>query len=209
LTPVSLRKSGLASGRAFKQNLDRANRLLYIFDHVAESGNFRSKHTVTLLESAIIFAVGALDAYLHDIILEIVPAYALPSARNSYMRGVLNRDPALLGRLVTVREEVERRAELGRALADSIAKTAFHGPEAVEETLKFLDCEIGWQSFNAATGVRNTRSELDRITKLRHGLVHRFEGPRITRDEAAAALKLIENIKGLINQRVQERFQIP
>jgi hypothetical protein len=166
---------------------------------------------VVLLESAVVFAVAALDAYLHDLILEVVPTYGLPntSRHTKIMQELARSDPNLAICLATIPDEPARKAELHDALARSLSARVFHGVTGINDTLACLDCPIDWAEFNTAAGRRDVQGELGRITELRHRLVHRASGPMITRDQAGAAVDLVQAIGLHVNRRVKDRYNIP
>jgi hypothetical protein len=63
------------SCRIFETNLERSRAFLRIFDTDRRPGRPTSDEK-ELLRGSLVFAVGALDAYLSDLILEVVPKYS-------------------------------------------------------------------------------------------------------------------------------------
>jgi hypothetical protein len=208
---VNLAKPGPESGRAFLTDLRRARRYLTFYDRDANERGWPNRHAVVLLESAIVFAVAALDAYLRDLILEVVPTYGLPNIqrKTKLMEDVARSDPNLIVRLATISDEYTRKAELHDAMARALSSRVFQGEAGITYTLECLDCPFQWGEFNTATGRRDVQGQLRRITELRHRLVHQAKGPRITRDQADAALDLIQAVGLHVNQRVKDRYNIP
>ena len=66
--------------KVFEANLDRSRAFLRIFDKDRSAGQ-PTNDEKELLRGSLVFAVGALDAYLSDLIMEIVPKYAPRSSQ--------------------------------------------------------------------------------------------------------------------------------
>jgi hypothetical protein len=87
--------------KAFEANIERSRAFLRIFDKEPDGGRKQGQPTKDekeLLRGSLVFAVGAvgaLDAYLSDLILEIVPAYAPKSEKlTTALRAIANLIPA-------------------------------------------------------------------------------------------------------------------
>lgn len=94
---VTLTKPGTASWRVSGRNLNRARILLEFYDNDTRGRSGATAAASELLRSAVVFAVGALDAYLHDLILEIIPRHtSTPSpAMQDGLREIAKKDPSL------------------------------------------------------------------------------------------------------------------
>jgi hypothetical protein len=79
----------------FETNLERSRAFLRIFDKDRGVGQ-PSNDEKELLRGSLVFAVGALDAYLSDLILEIIPAHGPKSPQLSdALREIARADPGL------------------------------------------------------------------------------------------------------------------
>jgi hypothetical protein len=78
----------------FEVNLDRSRAFLRIFDKDRGAGQPTTDEK-ELLRGWVVFAVSALDAYLGDLIMEIVPKYAPRSSQLSdALKAIAKSDPA-------------------------------------------------------------------------------------------------------------------
>jgi hypothetical protein len=160
-----------------------------------------------LLRSAVVFAVGALDAYLHDLILEIVPRHtSTPSpAMQDGLREIAKKDPSLALRVALADSDRGRREEFYRALDDWLANQSFQGPEKVVKALECLGCKMNWKEFSHIVGLP-AADELRRITQRRHDIVHRIEDDVITRDDAQSATDLVEKLAVYIDKQICGKY---
>jgi hypothetical protein len=78
-----------AAWMAFAENLGRAEALLRIFERGRKRGRPRKEDT-QLTRSSVVFSIGALDAYLHDLVLEVV-AREVPPPTSSMPRSSVSR----------------------------------------------------------------------------------------------------------------------
>jgi hypothetical protein len=79
----------------FETNLERSRAFLRIFDKDRTVGQ-PSNDEKELLRGSLVFAVGALDAYLSDLILEVVPAYGPKSSHIAdALKAIARADPGL------------------------------------------------------------------------------------------------------------------
>ncbi|MGW7089137.1 HEPN domain-containing protein [Streptomyces sp. NPDC054871] len=155
-----------------------------------------------LLRGSLVFAIGALDAYLSDLILEIVPAHAPQNQRlNEALARIAKDDFGLVLRITLAPDDRSRREEFRGALEGWLAKKSFHGPEKVVDALSYVGCPIKWSTFDQSTSV-NTAEELTRITKERHGIVHQGKKPKISQSQAQKTINLVEAVATVINKEV-------
>lgn len=110
-----------AAYEVFEVNLDRSRAFLRIFDKDRGAGQ-PSNDEKELLRGSLVFAVGALDAYLSDLIMEIVPKYAPKSSQLSdALKAIAKSDPGLSLRVALAQSEADRREEFGAALEEWLA----------------------------------------------------------------------------------------
>jgi len=206
---VYLGKPGTDAWKVFLKNLRRAHVFVQFFDQDARDRAHSNKWARELLRSAVVFSVSALDAYLHDLIVEVVCTYGLTDRLRSGLQQLAKNNPALALRVALAPDRASREEEFRQGLEEWLNFRSLQGPVRVEEVLGYVGCRIEWSEFNAAAGRSDTRQALQEITQQRHDLVHRFRQPRITREEATSALDLVEAIGSRIDRRVCERYGIP
>jgi RiboL-PSP-HEPN len=206
---VNLVKPGTATVRVFIKNVRRAQVLVDFFDEHTEGRQQPTKAAAELLRSALVFAVGALDTYLHDLILEIVPGRAPHSPRLAEeLKGIAKRDPTLAFRLTRIDDDIARRLAFREALDKSLGTETFLNPRKLDQVLEFVGCQIDWQDFDEAAKCDAER-ELSLIAKQRNEILHRGSMSVITRDETGAAIALVDTLGRLIDDRVCKKYGIP
>jgi len=155
-----------------------------------------------LLRGSLVFAVGALDAYLSDLILEIVPAYTPRSDKlAAALKGIAKSDPGLALRVALAPSDHDRQDEFRSALSEWLEDKSFQGPEKVSNALSYMGCDLTWSDFDDVIG-NNTAKELARITEERHDIVHRGKLPYVKRDMAGNTITLIAAMAKLIDEKV-------
>lgn len=158
--------------KVFKVNLERSRAFLRIFDKDRGVGQ-PSNDEKELLRGSLVFAVGALDAYLSELVLEVVPQHAPKSgAVTEALRAIAKQDPGLSLRVALAPSDSARKQEFKDALEEWLATKSFHGPAKLSAALEYVACPIEWKDFDKATGV-SAAKELTRVTDERHEIVHR------------------------------------
>jgi hypothetical protein len=95
----------------FEANLERSRAFLRIFDKDRGVGQ-PSNDEKELLRGSLVFAVGALDAYLSDLILEIVPKYGPQSSQlTEGLKAIARSDPGLSLRVALAKSDIDRQTE--------------------------------------------------------------------------------------------------
>lgn len=188
--------------KVFEVNNSRAKAFLRIFDK--PGGKPRkpgqpSSDENQLLRGSIVFSVGALDAYLHDLILEIVPKFGghRPSLGDALTR-MAKDDPSLALRVSLAADDSARRQEFRDALDTFLSQQSFQGPKKVVRALEYVGSAITWANLDVATG-GNTAARLERFTTMRHDMVHRGKQPAIKRPSAGECVDLVQTIVRLVD----------
>lgn len=204
------RKRKTDAYKVFEINLERSRAFLVIFDKEPEGGRTRGQPTNNekeLLRGALVFAVGALDAYLHDLILEIVPTFGSTSPHlTSGLREIAKSDPGLALRMSLSRSDQDRQQQFRTALSEWLETKSFQGAQNVSNALGYLSCPLTWNDFDKATGIR-AADELNRFTQQRHDIVHRGKRPNVLRAPAEQTLNLITTIAKTIDQSICNQFK--
>jgi hypothetical protein len=155
-----------------------------------------------LPRGAVEFAIGALDAFLHDLTLEIVPQFG-PSSPElaASLREIAKQDPSL-ALLVALRPD-EGREEFKRALDDWLSVKSFYGPEAVVRAAGYIGAAFTWDDM--ALGATPAQ-ELSRFTDMRHVIVHRGKKPNIVRQTAQDCVDLVGRIGEALNAEAVKHY---
>jgi len=202
---MARRQAKTGAYKAFQTNIERSRAFLRIFDKEPDGGRKQGQPTrdeKELLRGSLVFAVGALDAYLHDLILEIVPAYAPRSEKlTTALRGIAKSDPSLSLRVALAPSDQDRQQHFRDALSEWLEDKSFQGPEKVSNALSYVGCTLTWSDFDKVTR-KSTASELGRITGERHAIVHRGELPYVRRPPAGETVDLVAEIVKLIDREV-------
>lgn len=189
----------------FEANLDRSRAFLRIFDADRAAGR-PTKDENELLRGAIVFAVGAFDAYLSDLILEVVPKYGARSTQlATALRAIAKNDPGLSLRVALAPTDSDRRHEFTEALGDWLSTKTFHGPDKVDDALGYVACSVAWEDLDKACGC-DAKADLAKITRQRHEIVHEGKRPRTTRSQAEAAANLVAALAKHIDTRVCSHY---
>jgi hypothetical protein len=198
---VSPKLKKTAALHVFEANLDRSRAFLRIFDYDRGVGNPKSDEK-ELLRGSLVFAVGAFDAYLSDLILEVVPKFGPQTSQlHAALKAIAKEDPGLSLRVALATTEADRQAEFKAALGDWLNTKSFHGPDKVAQALGYVGCPVDWEAMKTAAGV-GAAPDLEKITKQRHSIVHEGKKPTINRWPAEAAGNLVNALASHIDGRV-------
>ncbi len=144
-----------------------------------------------------VFAIGALDAFLHDLVLEIVPAFG-PNSQDltASMREIAKQDPSLALR-VALKPDAARQ-EFQAALDEWLSARSFQGPEAVVRAASYVGVAWSWHELDESLGA-DTAAELAKFTGMRHDIIHRGRKPDVGRGRAEWCLNLVDAIAAALN----------
>ena len=191
----------------FEKNIDRSMAFLRVFDYYGE-GRPRgapSNDEKELLRGSVVLAVGALDAFLHDLILEIVPRFGTAAALSEALKQIARDDPSLALRVALARTEQDRVGEFRQALDSWLSSKSFQGPEAVTRAASYVGIGLAWPEIDAQVQMK-AAGRLKAYTEMRHHIVHRGERPAIRRENAQEAIDLVDGIAKLINKGVVQLY---
>lgn len=190
---------------AFEANLARTYAFLSIFDKPKGQPRGQGRptdHEKELLRATVVFAIAALDAYLHDLVLEEVPKRGVQSDEmREALKAIAKDDPSLALRVALVDDRSVRIAEFRAALDSWLSSKAFQGPEAVTRALGFVGHPMTTKALEVSLGPI-WAAELTDWTIKRHGMVHRAETPYIKRADAGRCVALIRKIVDAVDQVV-------
>lgn len=187
------------SYKAFESNLGRSRAFLRLFDIDRTAGQ-PTNDEKELLRGAVVFSIGALDAFLHELVLEIVPQFGgNRSALAGALREIAKDDPGLSLRIALAKAEgADLEKEFRDALDTWLEKKSFQGVSRVSAALSYVGVKLSIGDFDASTGV-NTAARLEHFTDMRHLIVHRGAKPTATRPAAKECVDLIEAMASRIN----------
>jgi len=155
--------------------------------------------TKELLRGAIVFAVGALDAFLLELVLEIVPRFGGDQhALGEALRAIAKDDPGLALRLALSPDGASKEDEFRKALGDWLDRKSFQGVARVSNALTYVGLSLTIADFDSHTG-KNTAERLEYYTQLRHNIVHRGQRPNVVRNNARECVDLIACMGAVIN----------
>lgn len=178
----------------FEKNLKRSRAFIRIFGEDNRPQGPPSADERELTRGALVFAIGALDNFLHELILEIVPKFGGDrSALKEPLKSIARADPALALR-VALAGPGQAELEFRDALDNWLESQSFHGVQKILSGTGFLGLHL-----NEASLPKDWRKKLEGHTEERHQIVHRGSVKVIKRDEAKACADLVEAIAKAIN----------
>lgn len=203
---MSAKKTQTEAFKVFNSNMNRARAFVRIFDKgdIGRTVGAPSNDEKELLRGALVFAVGSLDAYLSDLILEVVPEGTPNQSKavSEALKAIAKTDPGLALRVALIDDSKTRKAEFRDALDLWLQEKSFHGPEKVQIALSYVGCTITWPEFDKITGITDSAKRLGQITKDRHDIVHRGKKPYVRRALADETDRLITGIAHHIDRDV-------
>lgn len=192
-------KQKCESYKVFETNLGRSRAFLRLFD-VDRTAGQPTNDEKELLRGAVVFSIGALDAFLHELVLEVVPQFGgNRSALASALREIAKDDPGLSLRISLAHAEgADLETEFRAALDAWLEKKSFQGVGRVSAALSYVGVKLSIADFDAHTGV-NTAARLTHFTDMRHQIVHRGAKPAATRPGAQECVDMIASMAAAIN----------
>ena len=161
-------------------------------------------HEQELLRSVLVLTVGALDAFLSELVIELVPRLARAGTAHAIFNRLMSENAGLILQAVYLSPD-----DLQRALADVIeghfSAKVMHGSRALRQAVDW--CNLGL-SNNDFDGQRFLTAlvTLDDWTDKRHRIVHRGELVRMRRDDATDVIELVRSIGLTLNDRAVQRY---
>lgn len=155
----------------FALNIKRAGYFVDLHQSVHGGAQGAPRNPVRELpRAAVVFAIGALDAYLSDVSAEVLVIMLRNALLGPEVRDILKRIhsnvPTLSLELVLVPDQAEREARLQEAIADHLHNhVSNHGAKAVSRTMVLLNGSANdmWQDMRD-NGFPDVTDELDEWT---------------------------------------------
>ena len=190
--------------QSFTANIDRAKALIRIFDRGRSRGRPRKEDT-QLTRSALVFTIGALDAYLHDLVLEVAGKFVPES--DELDRAVKAMDPQdLVQNLARAKTHDQVQERFRRRLDEHFDDASFMGVKGLQRALKLVGCPMGLDELSVNLGRPKFKQELGRYTDQRHRIIHRGENVRVKKEQADDCVDLVWNIVGNVDDAVASKY---
>jgi hypothetical protein len=201
---------------AFLKNIARPKALQAMFDAGSlrpEKGERRASGKPTLQENeliraSVIVTIGALDAYLSDVAVEVLVAqlgtrHPRSEQARSLLRRILKELDTLPLELALLSQMGDREAAVEDALRDHLTnKVSNHGAKGVVATVERMGAQFDWTRLEGripkqlafSSDPASPAGLLDAWTTRRHALVHQGRALRIASSRARALVEFVEAI---------------
>jgi hypothetical protein len=154
---------------------------------------------------AVVFAVGALDAYLSDVSADVMIFQCqqglVGGDTRAIMRAINQQLPGLALELSVVENHVERMDRIRTAITDHFTTSVSgHGPEAVARAVERMGGKAAdlWKSLTE-DGFDEPAASLAEWTDNRHRIVHRGEKVSVTWRQGRECLALLHAISARVD----------
>lgn len=195
-----------AAKKAFDLNIERAGYFLELHQDLQDGKRGAPLKPVRELPRAsVVFAVGALDAYLSDLSAEVLLTLLGRSVASTEARDLLAKIqkeiPTLALEVLLLTDAAARKKRVQEALSDHLYnKVSHHGPTGVATALVRIGGKPAdvWSAL-PSKGFANPETELQRWTTCRHEIVHQGKKPTVHRPKAKECLELISAIAAQVD----------
>ena len=187
--------------KVFEKNMKRSRAFIKIFGEENRSAGAPTNDERELLRGAVVFSIGALDNFIHELILELVPKFGgNKGAMRQPLTAIAKSDPGLALR-VALAPPGEAETEFRDSLDAWLESQSFHGVAKIVNALGYLGLKI-----NESPLPNDWRKRLEEFTEERHQIVHRGSTKMIRRDEAKECADLVECIAKSINADAVKQY---
>lgn len=190
------KRSKCESYVVFEKNLDRSRAFIRVFGESDRDKGAPSNDERELLRGSVVFAIGALDNFMHELILELVPQFGgSRGAMKEPLKKIAREDPALALRVALAASVDDGQREFKDALDSWLESQSFHGVEKVVSAVGFVGLKLDEGGLR-----QDWRQRFEHYTGMRHRIVHRGERPSVKRDNANECADLVESIGAAVNR---------
>ncbi len=147
----------------------------------------------------LVLSVGALDAFLSELVIELMPRLAAAGSAESIFTLIMRDNSGLILQAVYLSPD-DLQAALADAIEGHFQAKVMHGSKAVRQAWDWCNLRMSNNDFNTAE-FPDALGSLDEWTEKRHKIVHRGELVRMRRDEAGDVIKLIRSVGKTLNDR--------
>lgn len=185
---------------AFMKNIDRAEALIRIFERGRSRGRPSAEDT-QLTRSSLVFSIGALDAYLHDVVLSVVAQFVPQS--DELDRVVREMQPHdLVQTMARATDHADARGRFRKRLDQYFDDKSFMDVHGLTRALRLVGCGLSTGDVASRAGRANLAADLGRYTDMRHRIVHRGKNVRVTKDMAWDCARLVRAIVDTVDQAI-------
>jgi hypothetical protein len=189
------------SFQRLRRNLSRGRTLLdKFFDHPGgrrRGSGQPAAHEQELLRSVLVLGIGALDAYLSELAVELMPKLAMVGKAQMIFERLMKDNAGLVLQAVYLGKD-NLDAALSSAVESQFQSSVMHGSKAVRQVYDWCALGLGFDDFNS-TRFPQAMKLLDDWTDKRHRIVHRGELVKMKRQEATDVLDLVESVGKTLN----------
>ncbi len=201
------------SKAAFDVNIERASYFLQIHEDAQKGAGAPPLPYRELPRAAVVFAVGAADAYLSELSGEVLVSQLTKAVTEGLStqrtRDVLQKVqkelPTLAIEVGLAGTQAQRMDYVRRAIADYFHNSVSnHGSKAVSATVQRLGGNVA-DVWSAVPQPGNTTpvSRLDTWTERRHHIVHQGKKTRVRRPDAEGFIEFAKALVARIDQIVE------
>lgn len=189
-----------AAKRTFDVNVQRASYFLEIHKDKQKGAGAPTGPYRELPRGALVFAVGALDAYLSEASAEVLLVQAQAAAPSGELRDILRKVqvelPGLALELALLSTQAERMQRLRDCVVDHFQNhVSNHGAKAVAAAVGRFGGKVNdfWSALKK-DGFADAAAELEKWTNVRHDIVHRGKKPAVRRPDAQQFIQLAQAV---------------
>jgi hypothetical protein len=182
----------------FEKNVKRSRAFIRVFEgtETARKQGRPTSDEVDLLRGALVFSVGALDNFVTELILELVPKFGGSSeAMRQPLTEIAKAEPSLALRVAMAATKDNGEQEFKTALGNWLETKTFHGVKKVMGALTYIGV-----AMDESTVPTDWKKSLDDYTDWRHAIVHRGDTSTVKLEQAQECTDLIEEIGKSINR---------
>jgi hypothetical protein len=195
---------------ALTKNLKRAKHFLDLHEGTQQGPGTPDAKRRELPRGAVVFAVGALDAYLSEVSAEVMLGQfekAILSGKNrDVLKEITRQHPTLALEAALAGDGSDRREIVRTTVTEHFYnQVSNHGAKAVAAAIERMNgsAQTAWQR-TAELGEAHAAADLDDWTAKRHAIVHQGKAPKINRDPARTCVILIGRIGAAVDEIASE-----
>jgi len=194
------------SFKRLRKSLNRGDTLLdKFFDR--PGGKVRSvgkpkAHEQELLRAVLVLTIGSLDAFLSELLVELLPGMARVSPEAAVFDRVAKENPGLVLRAMYLGGIEEALSE---AIEAHFQAKTMHGAKAVRQVSDWCSLGLSDASYNS-TRFPAALPTFDGWTEKRHRIVHTGELVKMKRTDASDVIALVESIGKTLNDAARKTY---
>jgi len=186
--------------KTFDRNIQRAAFFLDIHEKTQPGVGAPNLARRELPRGSIVFAVGALDAYLSEVQAEVIVIQLQETGASAdsrdILKGVQQEIPTLALEVALLSSEADRLLRISDAIVHHFENNVSNfGARGVANALRRMGAKAGdfWTNL-AQSGFQDAPDALDRWTNIRHEIVHQGKRPVVHRPHARDFISLAKAI---------------